>query len=261
MAMAGLIGHAAAQSAPSSPPAKADVTVPEPVVVTAHHRSERLQDVPISMSVIRVSGDTAENTHAISLMDVAQLIPNFSFVEGNRIDTLTMRGVGGGGRQIAIDTRVGVYLDGSYVGQSQALLLPLTDIEQVEVLRGPQGHLFGRNTVAGAVNLTTRGPSATPEGSLRFGVGNYGGFLAEGSYSGSLGKAFRGKISIKHEKRGGYTTNLAGTDVDSVDNTGVRGQLLFKPPASSRSASPGDYAKIENLSPIGQPTAGFSVLR
>ncbi len=257
LALAGLVSHAAAQSAPTSPAAKADVTMLEPVVVTAQHRSERLQDVPISMAVIRVNGDTAESTHAITLKDVAQLIPNFSFVEGNRVDTLTMRGVGGGGRQIALDTRVGVYLDGSYVGQSQALAMPLTDIEQVEVLRGPQGHLFGRNTVAGAVNLTTREPSATPEGHVRFGMGNYGSFLAEGSFSGSLGQDVRGKISIKHEKRDGYTKNLAGTDVDSVDNTGVRGQLVFQATRELKIRLSGDYAKLKNLSPIGQPTADF----
>lgn len=257
LAMTVLFSNAAAQSVPATSAPADGVTVLAPVIVTAQYRSERLQDVPISMSVVRVNGETADNTHALSLMDVAQLIPNFSFVEGNRIDTLTVRGVGGGGRQIAIDTRVGVYLDGSYVGQSQALLLPLSDIEQVEVLRGPQGHLFGRNTVAGAVNLTTREPSATPEGDLRFGIGNYGGFLAEGSYSGSLGKDVRGKISIKHEKRDGYTKNLAGTDVDSVDNTGVRGQLVFLPTDSLKIRLSGDYAKIENLSPIGQPTTGF----
>lgn len=255
--MAGLIGNAAAQSVAPNLPATDGITVLAPVVVTAQHRSERLQDVPISMSVVRVNGDTAESTHAISLKDVAQLIPNFSFVEGNRIDTLTMRGVGGGGRQIALDTRVGVYLDGVYVGQSQALALPLNDIEQVEVLRGPQGHLFGRNTVAGVVNLTTREPSATPEGSLRIGAGNYGGFLAEGSFSGPLGPDVRGKISIKHEQRDGYTTNLAGTDVDSVDHTGVRAQLVFQATSQLKIRLSGDYADLKNLSPIGQPTAGF----
>lgn len=221
------------------------------IVVTASKRVESLEDVPISMSVI--DQETLTRARGRTIQDMQQLVPNFSFDRAGTA-VITIRGVGGGGRNIGFDTRAGVYLDGVYVGQSQSLNMPLFDIEQVEVLRGPQGQLFGRNTVSGAVNITTRKPSAAPEAQVRFVAGNDNTYEGYGYVTGPLSERVAGKLAFSAETRDGYTTNVFnGDDLDDLDRFSTRGQLSIELTDKLTADIYLDYSDTEEKTLLGRP--------
>jgi iron complex outermembrane receptor protein len=227
------------------------------VVITAQKRKEKLQDVPIAVTVI--GEEALEKSRVRTLMDLSQSVPNFEAAPLPGTPAISVRGVGGGGRNIGFDTRVGVYLDGIYMGQAQALSQPLFDIEQIEVLRGPQGHLFGRNTVAGAVNITTRGPTKEFEGSVRAVLGNYGAREAYATVSGPMAKQLLGKFSVATESRDGYSTNLFnGQKLDDLKRLTTRGQLAFQATEKLSFNLYGDYSDTKQNIILGEPTTSFS---
>lgn len=224
------------------------------VVVTAQRRPQLDRDVPISMTVL--SQDDIEKARGGTLQDIQQLVPGFSFEEQSGFYTLTMRGVGGGGRNIGFDPRVGVYLDGIYMGQAQALRQPLFDVEQVEVLRGPQGHLFGRNTVAGAVNITMRAPTPEFEGSLRTVVGNKGILEGAATVSGPLSDQLLGKLAVATETRAGFGTNFFdGQKLEDLNRYTVRGQILALPSDRLKISLSMDASHSKQKQLDGEPTS------
>lgn len=257
LAVASTLSNASAQQVAAPEAKDDDKNVLETVVVTAQKRAQSLQDVPISMTVI--GEETLEKSRIRSLFDLQQSVPNFEAAPLPGTPAITVRGVGGGGRNIGFDTRVGVYLDGIYVGQAQALNQPLFDIEQVEVLRGPQGYLFGRNTVAGAVNITSRAPTKNVEGSLRAVVGNYGAVEGYATVSGPLSDSVLGKISVATENRDGYSTNIFnGQKLDDLKRLTTRGQLAFLVSDKLKVNLYGDYSDTKQNSILGEPTTSFS---
>jgi len=227
------------------------------IVVSAQRRDQVVTDVPISMTV--VGEELLEKTRATTLEGMQQVVPNFSFEKTNGFNNLSIRGVSGGGRNIGFDTRAGAYLDGVYVGQPQALGLPLFDVQRVEVLRGPQGHLFGRNTVSGAVSIVTRPPGDQLEGSVRAVVGNEGAYEAYGTIGGPLGETVSGKISAAYEKRDGFVENLYdGREIDDLDRVTTRGQLRFTPTDALTVDLYADYAEIKQETVVtGEPQTDF----
>ncbi len=241
---------AAEEQQPREPAADTVPAMPmEIIVVTGvQKRVQPIKDVPIAMTV--VSRETLENSRAVTLSDMQQLAPNFSIAQSE----VRIRGIGGGGNNIGFDTRVGVYVDGIYMGQAQALDQTLLDVKQVEVLRGPQGHLFGRNTVAGAVNITTRAPAETFESSFSAGAGNYNMREAHGSVSGSIADKLLGKLSLGYETRDGFTTNLFNNQtLDGLKRASMRGQLAIQASDRLEINLSADYADIK-LSAIGGET-------
>jgi iron complex outermembrane receptor protein len=225
------------------------------VVVTAQKRSQALEDVPIAITVI--DRETLEKERGRTLFDLQQLAPNFQLVKAG-FNSITIRGVGGGGRSIGFDTRAGMYLDGVYLGQSPALNMPLFDIEQVEILRGPQGHLFGRNTVSGAVNVTTAAPSPYFDSKLRAVYGNNDAFEAYGSVTGPISESVLGKIAASYETRDGYTRNVFnGDDLDNLDRFSTRGELSFLVSDKLTIDVYGDYSDSEENAIIGEPITAF----
>ena len=153
-------------------PASASATVGE-VLVTARRQTERAQDVPIALSV--VSGNTLTKTGTFTLYDLQTQTPSLTAYQSNaRNSSIGIRGIGVSSASDGLDSSVGVYVDDVYLGRPGMSLEDLIDIDRVEVLRGPQGTLFGRNSDAGVLNITTKGPSfdygATVEGS----IGDYG---------------------------------------------------------------------------------------
>ncbi len=257
LAVASALGSAMAQQA-ATPAAKADdPAVLETVTVTAQKRAQSLQDVPISMTVI--GEEALEKSRIRSMFDLNQSVPNFEAAPLPGTPQITVRGVGGGGRNIGWDTRVGVYLDGIYLGQAQAINQPLFDIEQVEVLRGPQGHLFGRNTVAGAVNITSRAPTKDFEGSLRAVAGNYGAVEGYATFSGAIADKVLGKFSIASEERDGYSTNLFnGEKLDDLKRVTTRAQLVFDATNKLKVSLFGDYSDTKQKIILGEPVTSFS---
>lgn len=230
-----------------------DSAVLSTVVVTAQKRSQSAQEVPISMTVL---GEGAlEKAHIRSLYDIQQAAPNFEAIQSPGWSTVNVRGIGGGGRSIGWDTRVGVYLDGVYMGQVQALDQSLGDIDQIEILRGPQGHLFGRNTDAGAVSITTKAPSKTFEGSVSGGLSNYSGHELSASLSGPLSTTVQGKISVTSEQRDGIITNLAnGNKLNDLDRLGARGQISAQLSKDLTVDLYADYTKSNEKLVVGEPT-------
>ena len=128
----------------------------EEIVVTANRRELDSQDVAMAASAL--SRERLAELGAVRLTDLTSAVPGFNFSRTSNVNTVFIRGVGGGGRNIGFAGRTGIYLDGVYVGQPGAIDQSLVDVERVEILRGPQGSMYGRNAVAGAVNIVTRAP-------------------------------------------------------------------------------------------------------
>ena len=201
------------------------------VVVTARRREETAQNIPIPISVI--GGPIIEDAGAFNVNRVKELVPSVQLYSSNpRNTTLNIRGLGStfGLTNDGIDPGVGFYVDGIYYARPAATTLDFIDIEQIEVLRGPQGTLFGKNTTAGAFNIKTRGPSFTPGANFEVSYGNYGFIQAKASITGPLGKKFAGRLSFSGTQRDGLLYNVSTQKpVNDLNNLGWRGQLLFKP--------------------------------
>jgi iron complex outermembrane receptor protein len=236
--------------------AGADPDTLDEVVVTAQKRAQPIEEVPISM--VALDRKLLEDSRAASLTEMQHLAPNFSYSLSGYCNTITIRGVGGGGRNIGFDTRAGIYVDGVYMGQSQALNLPLYDIEQVEVLRGPQGHLYGRNTVSGAINITTRAPKAKTESSFRAVAGNHNTREGFAYVSGPLSEKLLGKFFLGYETRDGYTQNLFNNrKLDDLDRLSTRGQLAIQANDRLVIDLAADHADIKQNSVLGETTTGM----
>ena len=214
-------------------PALAQTDLPrsmlEEVIVTAQKRSQKLTDVPIAISVM--SAKMLEDAGARRLSDLSNLAPNVNVSQSSELNSrVTIRGVGAQSRNIGFDTRVGVYLDGVYLGQSPALNQELADLERVEVLRGPQGTLFGKNTVAGAINLITAAPSTDDAfGSASATFGNFDHAQYKGKVNIPLGDRYAVSLSANTMERDGVTKNLYnGEYVGNRDVSNWRAQLLGK---------------------------------
>lgn len=201
------------------------------IVVTSRRRSEALQDVPIPISVI--GGKQIEESGAFNVNRVKELVPSVQFYSSNpRNTTLNIRGLGStfGLTNDGIDPGVGFYVDGVYYARPAAGALDFIDVERIEVLRGPQGTLFGKNTSSGAINITTRKPSFTPNASFETSFGNYGYIQAKASVTGPLTKKIAGRLSFSGTQRDGLIENVRTLkNTNDINNLGFRGQLLFQP--------------------------------
>lgn len=230
----GMISREVKVAVPPEAPIKitllSDNTVAE-IIVTARRRSESLSEIPIPISV--VLGSKAEAAHAFNVNRVKELIPSVQLYSSNpRNTTLNIRGLGStfGLTNDGIDPGVGFYVDGVYYARPAATTLDFIDIDRIEVLRGPQGTLYGKNTTAGAFNITTRKPEFTPLGKFEVSYGNYGFIQAKASFTGPLGKKAAGRLSFSGTQRDGIIYNTARQEhVNDLNNLGARGQLLIKP--------------------------------
>ncbi len=227
-------------------PALADDAAPADgeIIVTATRRALAAQDVPIALSV--VGGAQIEATGTFNVQRLTQLQPSLQFISSNPRNTaLNIRGIGApfGLTNDGIEQGVGVYIDQVFYSRIAAATLDFVDIDQVEVLRGPQGTLYGKNTTAGALNITTRKPTFDWEGRGELTYGNYNYIQGKASISGPLiadKLAFRLSTSISH--RDGTVLNVTnGHKVNEIDNVGFRGQLLFKPTDNLDLTLSGDY--------------------
>lgn len=200
------------------------------VIITSRRRREVLQNVPIPITVI--GGNQVEDAGAFNVNRVKELIPSVQLYTSNPRNTgLNIRGLGSpfGLTNDGLDPGVGFYVDGVYYARPAAATLDFIDIEQIEVLRGPQGTLFGKNTTSGAFNITTRKPSFKPGGNFEVSYGNYGYIQAKASVTGPLSKKFAARLSFSGTQRDGLIENIrTGKYTNDINNLGVRAQLLFK---------------------------------
>lgn len=203
------------------------------VTVTAQKRVERLSEVPIAMSVF--GDDAIDQTGVQELREIGEFIPNMVVTQGSDFNSrIIIRGVGAPSRNIGFDSRVGVYLDGVYLGQGPSVNQDLVDLEQVEVLRGPQGTLFGKNTVAGAVSLISKKPSGVFEGKVTLGYGNFDAQEAKLSVDFPITETVSGKVAISSRIRDGYVENVyTEGQLPTSMNFATGGAVLFDIPLLS----------------------------
>ena len=203
----------------------------ESVVVTARRIEEEAQEVPIPVSVIR--GDLVADAGAFNVNRMKEMLPTVQFYSTNpRNSAINIRGLGApfGLTNDGIEPGVGLYIDGVFFARPAAATLDFLDVEQVEVLRGPQGTLFGKNTTAGAINVTTRKPAFTPSSEAELNFGNLGYVQAKASITGPLVRHVAARLSFSGTQRDGTLLNVkTGNDVNDMNNLGVRGQVLFAP--------------------------------
>jgi iron complex outermembrane receptor protein len=202
------------------------------IIVTSQRREEKLQEVPIAVSV--VTSDVLEDIAATDISELQSYVPNLSIYQGrNQSTTLTafIRGVGQADPLWGVDPGVGLYIDDVYIARAQGALLDVYDVERIEVLRGPQGTLYGKNTIGGAVKYVTKQLSDTPEGKV---TANYGSFNTQelrATFAGPLIKGkLRGKASAAWLTRDGYGDNLyTGREVSNKDTKAWRLGLEWLP--------------------------------
>lgn len=201
------------------------------VVISSRRRLETAQSVPIPITV--VGGAQVADAGAFNVNRLKELVPTVQLYSSNpRNTTLNVRGLGStfGLTNDGIDPGVGFYVDGVYYARPAATTLDFIDIEQIEVLRGPQGTLFGKNTTAGAFNITTSAPTFKPGAKFEVSYGNYGYIQAKASVTGGITKKLAGRLSFSGTQRDGLIENIATQKkVNDLNNLGVRGQLLYVP--------------------------------
>lgn len=200
----------------------------EEIVVTARRRAENLQNVPVAVTAF--SNDTLNRNGAADLGDVQNLVPNLVLHEGDASNAVVyIRGVGQIDSLAFADPGVGIYLDDIYLGRAQGAFLDVYDLERIEVLRGPQGTLYGRNTIGGAVKYVSRKPGNEFEGELGIKVGNYGRRDITGTIGGALIEDVLAlKASVVSLQRDGYADNTtAGGDDGDKDTIAGRISALW----------------------------------
>lgn len=201
------------------------------IVVVSRRRQEVLQDVPIAISV--VGGNQIDKAGAFNVNRVKELVPSLQLYSSNPRNTgINIRGIGSpfGLTNDGLDPGVGFYVDGVYYARPAAATLDFVDIDNIEVLRGPQGTLFGKNTSAGAINITTRKASFTPGVILESSFGNYGYVQTKASVTGPLAKTLAARISFSGTQRNGLIQNIAKQEaVNDINNLGAHAQFLWQP--------------------------------
>jgi iron complex outermembrane receptor protein len=204
----------------------------EEIVVTAQKREQNLQDVGISISAF--SGEQIRELGLLSVSDIVWQTPNVTMVapfgEGSNT-AFTIRGVGLNDFSEHNEAPGAVYVDGVYNGTLAGVNFQLFDLDRVEILRGPQGTLFGRNTSAGIVQYVTRKPSDEPDARAELTIGDFSQVRFDGAVGGPLGEIAAGRLAVLYHKHDGYRPSRTPgvEDASETDARAVRGQLLFSP--------------------------------
>ncbi|WP_162976170.1 TonB-dependent receptor, partial [Pseudomonas aeruginosa] len=222
---------APAEEAPplaGSAPVKAATALGK-VTVTARRREEDSQKVPTPITVL--GGETLEAQRISRVQDLQQVLPsvNVAYIHA-RQSSVAVRGIGNNPASDGLEGSAGIYLDNVYLGRPGMAVFDLLDIEQLELLRGPQGTLFGKNTTAGVLNISTRAPTFTTERTVEVSGGQDGYFQGRGTVSGPLGETLAGRLSAYRTRDDGYIKNIHDDNyLNGGERQGARGQLLFEP--------------------------------
>ncbi|MBT8085425.1 MAG: TonB-dependent receptor [Woeseia sp.] len=220
----------------------------EEITVTATKREQTLQEVPIAVSV--TSGETIEKAQVLDILDLQTLVPSLRVTQlqssGNT--NFVIRGFGNGANNPGIEPSVGVFIDGVYRSRSAAAISDLPNLQRVEVLRGPQSTLFGKNASAGVISVITALPDDTFSGKAEVTAGSYGQLIVKGDVSVPISETAGFSLSAGSNTRDGYSDNLAdGTDFNGRDRWNVRGQLALVPRDNISLRFLADYDEIDEL--------------
>ena len=208
----------------------------EEIIVTARRRAENSQSAPLALTAL--SADTLEAAGIDTVAQIFDLVPNSSFgggIGGDLQGLVSIRGISSLVRIIGVESGLGFYVDGVFVGRPENFNQELIDVERVEVLRGPQGALYGRNTIAGAINIITTQANDESVGVAELQLGNYDLRRLRGYVSGPIaGDSVFGKLAVGYVSRGGFVEHASGgQDLDTLEMTTFRGQLRVTPNANS----------------------------
>jgi iron complex outermembrane recepter protein len=258
IAFLGQVGSALAQAAAAD-----ESNGLEEIIVTAQKRSESLQSTPLAVSAF-----TSEALEQKQISGVAQLqfnVPSLVFAQLTGYSQLSLRGIGSDLTVTAGEPTVATFQDGVYLGQLFAQSVPSFDLERIEVLRGPQGTLYGRNSTGGTINYITKAPSHNFGANFAVGYGSYNKVVVEGGVTGPIIKdTLSARISAKYEDRDGYRTNLFdGKKYDANRQYSVQGALLFEPTSDFSVTLRGDLTRqtstpVQQLISVLPSAAGIS---
>ena len=240
----------------------------EEITVTAQKREENVQDVPISVTTF--SDDFFTKSNVNTLRDMARYAPNLSLPQSSTVanQRIMLRGVGSVGNS-AIEPTVAVFIDGVYYPRPSSIVGSMTDLDRVEVLRGPQGTLFGRNASMGALNIVTKNPTNEHEGRIAFGYGDYNEKRVSGYINSAISEMASARLSFQASERDGYGDNTftdggSRSTVGDWDDITVRGKLLLTPSANTDILLTADYSRVRNEGAvtefIGDTAPGHSLL-
>ena len=201
----------------------------EEIVVTARKREENLQSAPLSVAAI--GGDTLEKAGIDEFSEIASRVPGFTFNPDNVSEpNIFLRGIGTDIESAASNPAIGFFLNDVYLSRAQGTAIELFDLERVEIVRGPQGTLYGKNVVGGAINFITRKPTDEFRAGAEAGFGNYGSFEVKANVAGGLGDGLSGSIAASARHHDGYARNtFTGNNVEDLDAYGVMAQLRYQP--------------------------------
>jgi iron complex outermembrane receptor protein len=215
-------------------PAYADDQGVETVTVTAEKRSQNIESVPASITAF--SGNELEAQGITDFSDIARMVPNVTLSTANNLrnTSINIRGQGTSPSNPALEPDTSLFIDGVYIAAAAPILNTLSDIQDIEVLRGPQGTLYGRNSPVGDVNVTTRAPTQDMEAFVDAEIGNYGERKVTGYFGGGITDDLAGRISLYTDSNSGYVKNLFnGEMTNDADNYGGRARLRWTPDSAT----------------------------
>lgn len=216
------------------------------IIVTASKRETTLQETPIAVSV--TSAETIEQAEIRDLLDLQTLVPSLrvSQLQSSANTNFVIRGFGNGANNAGIEPSVGVFIDGVYRSRSAAQIGDLPNVQRIEVLRGPQSTLFGKNASAGVISVVTEKPQFEFGGSASLTYGNFDTIIAKADITGPITDTVAFSLAGNYNRRDGYAQDLAlGTDVNDRNRWGTRAQLLFEPSNDLSVRLIADYDKID----------------
>lgn len=215
----------------------------EEIVVTAQKRAENLQDIPLAITAM--SGDFLEQAGITAVDEVSMRTPGFTMSRYNMAQPqLYIRGIGSTDDSAFGDQSVGIFLDEVYIGRAGGADFDLMDLERIEVLRGPQGTLYGKNVAGGAVNILTKKPSSDTQVKLKGSYGNFNRYELRGLVNGALSDNVAAKLSLSKVERDGHSVSaIDGTKLGDANNFSARGQMLFTPNDTMEVLLTADYSR------------------
>ena len=235
------------------------------IIVTATKREQTLQEIPVAVSV--TGAETIENAAIRDLADLQTVVPSLrvNTLQSSANTNFIIRGFGNGANNAGIEPSVGVFVDGVYRSRTASQINDLPDVQRVEVLRGPQSTLFGKNASAGVISIVTREPQFNPEGSVELSYGNYNAIVAKGYVTGPVTDNVAVSVAGGINRRDGYLVDQGTGDVSNErDRWFVRGQALFEADNGDSFRVIADYDKIDEIC-CGvvnlQPSAATQIIR
>ena len=232
--------QAVTQPDPDVPAQPADTAVQEDIIVTAQRRQESAQRTPLSISAI--SGDTLAQRQITNIEGLATSLPNVNLGKNVGYGRIAIRGLGLDTTATGQEGRVAYHLDGVYLSRPTATLGTFFDVARVEVVRGPQGTLYGRNATAGAINVITNDPGSELNGYLRSTIGNYSAFTEEAAIGGPVSDTIGARLAIQKVDRSGYGFDpTTDTEVDNEHTISARAKVKWQPAPAFKLILSGDY--------------------